>query len=121
MCADARWGPIGKNVCYANYTHIMVSLLGHRGRDNLRRCCLLSLREGLEGDRGRDRVRRCCLLTSLREGLEGDRSSDRVQWCRLFSRHSKRRSTLEIVLSRIFQNFASKMANCIISIILCYY
>ena len=27
MCADARWGPIGKNVCYANYTHIMVSLL----------------------------------------------------------------------------------------------
>ena len=26
----------------------------------------------MEGDRGRDRVRRCCLLTSIREGMEGD-------------------------------------------------
>ena len=70
--------------------------------------------ESLEVYCGRDRVRRCCLLTSLREGLEDDCGKDRVQRCRSFSRHSKRRSIPEIVLSSIFQNFASKMANFII-------
>ena len=38
----------------------------------------------------------------------------------VFSRHSKRKSTPEIVLSRIFQNYASKMANCIIVDIINY-
>ena len=68
----------------------------------------------LEGDRGRDRVRLFSLITSFQEGLEGDRGRDRVQWYRLFNVISKR-STPEIVLSRIFfQNSATKMANCII-------
>ena len=50
---------------------------------------------------------------SFQEGLEGDPGRDRVQQ-RLFNVIS-RRSTLEIVLLRIFfQNSASMMANCII-------
>ena len=51
---------------------------------------------------------------SFQEGLEGVHGRDRVQWYRLFNVFS-RRSTPEIVLSRIFfQNSASKMDNCII-------
>ena len=44
-------GPLGKNVCYANcmYTHYGASS------------------ESLEGHRGRDRVRCCHLLTSFQE------------------------------------------------------
>ena len=56
----------------------------------------------------------CCrLLTSFQEGLEGDRGRDRVQRCHFFN-IIPRMSTPEIVLSMIFQNSASKMANCII-------
>ena len=50
---------------------------------------------------------------SFQEGLEGDRGSDRVQRCCLFNVIPSR-STPEIVLSRIFQNSASKIANCVV-------
>ena len=60
-----------------------------------------------------DRVRRCRLLTSFQEGLVGDHGRFRIQRCRLFN-VIPRRSTPEIVVSRIFQNSASNTANYII-------
>ena len=65
------------------------------------------------------RVRRCRLLISFQEGLEGDRGRGRVQRCLLFN-VIPRSSTPEIVLSRIFQNTANKIANCIIVYIVNY-